>query len=683
MKKQWNILRSFAGNNRGSGIVVVLVSMACVALMGASMLFMSYTAMRLRATERQASKDFYSAETAVDEIRAGVQSVVSEAIATSYKYVLETYTDGAQINDRFADRFLLDLKKAGLFTNSGTKYDVDTLKSYVSDPAGVTVESVSGGLIVENAVEDIFVLKDIKVTYTADNGYITEISTDISIGMPEFAYIMSATSISGLPQHALIAKNSLEQTEGTSTIEINGSAYAGKLQLEGNAGSKMTISKGTLVCAEDAVVDGSTTNGRLVTEQQVKFWAGRVVVEGGSSVDLGGETRVLDDLELAGGQSKAVLSGSYYGFGDGTSDDGSKTGQANRSSAILVNGLNSELRVSDLNRLMLAGRSYISKYFYSGQTYTETDTTPSVGMMESISVRSNQQMYLIDPIYLDGVSQNPEVTAGSATGTLNAAGQQLAAEHGFSLAQRQYSFPGGQKINYYFMEFNDPISANAYFEEYFAKNSGQISSYLGTTSNLNAAGTSTLGYTIRGNDGVYTVSRPNGVTFDCAGMRSTFNQLKKTLIDSNTMATATNPYDYIINREKMDALSGTREFTLTEDGATKTVGVVTRGAYVIDGSSEQSDLRLVIAEGDVTVSANYEGLVICGGTIHIRNNLTMTANESDVLKAFNATGLDETDTLGSYLAHGGSESMGDAVDPGDVDGWNLDTLVTYKNWTKN
>jgi predicted RNase H-like nuclease (RuvC/YqgF family) len=59
MKKQWNIL---AGNNRGSGIIVVLISMVCVGLMGASLLFMSYTAIRLKATERQASKDFYSAE---------------------------------------------------------------------------------------------------------------------------------------------------------------------------------------------------------------------------------------------------------------------------------------------------------------------------------------------------------------------------------------------------------------------------------------------------------------------------------------------------------------------------------------------------------------------------------------------------------------------------------------------
>ncbi len=679
MKKQWNILRGFAEDNRGSGIVVVLVSMVCVALMGASLLFMSYTAIRLKATERQAGRDFYSAETAIDEIRAGVQSVVSEAIATSYKYVLETYSSGAQITERFEERFRTDLKKAGLFTNSGTKYDVDTLRSYVSSSSGVTVESVGSALVLENAVEDTLELKGIKVIYTADNGYTTEISTDISIGMPDFAYIMSATSISGLPQHALIAKTALEQAVGTSEIQINGSAYAGKLDLQ-NDGSKMTISKGTLVCAEDAVVSGDTTNGRLVTEQQVKFWAGRVVVNGGSSVNLGGETRVLDDLELAGGRSKATLGGSYYGFGDGTSDDGTKSGQANRSSAILVNGLDSQLNVSNLNRLMLAGRSYISKYFYSGQSDAAGEEIESVGMLESISVRSNQQMYLIDPIYLDGVDQNPAVTDGTITATLNTAGADLAARHGFHMVSRQYSFPGGQKINYYFMEFNDPVSANAYFEECFAKAGNQMASYLGSGSNLNSTGTSTLGYTIRGKDGNYTISQPNGVTFDCTGMRSTFNQLKKTLIDSNTLAAESNPYDYIVDDTKMATVSGRKEFEL--DG--KVVGIVTDGSYTVNGATGQNDLRLIIAEGDVTVSADYEGLIICGGTIHIRNDVIMTANETEVLQAFNAIyDGDTTDTLGSYLSHGGSEAAGDGVDPGDVDGWNLDTLVTYNNWSKS
>lgn len=670
------LLRRFREDNRGSGIVVVLASMVCVALMGSSLLFLSYTGLRLKTTERQATRDFYSAETAVDEIRAGVQAIVSGAIATSYKYALETYSSGAHITERFETRFLEDLKRASLFTNSGTKYDVSVLESFVSDPSRITVEAASGGLVVHNAVEDTLILRDIQVTYTGTDDYTTRIRTDLSISMPEFAYIMSATSISGLPQHALIAKEALQQNIGMTTIEIHGSAYAGTMLLGGNAGSRMTIEKGTLVCAGEAQVTGSTANGRLTTEPSVKFWAGRIAVDGGSSAALGGETRVLDDLELAGSRASVVLSGSYYGFGDGTSDDGRRSGQANRSSAILVNGLNAHLDVSGLNRLMLAGRGYISDSLYAGAV-SEGRT---VGMLESVSVRSNQQMYLVDPAYLTGVTQNPAITAaGEPTATLNPEGVALAAAHGFSLRHLQYFVPGGsQKITYYFMEFRDPVAANGYFESYFEKNRGQISSYLTTDSDLNASGSNTLGYTIRGREGNYTAGRPTGVTFDCTGMRSTFNQLKKTLIDSNTLSTAADPYEYIVDTARVRAIHGAETFA-DETGAV--IGLVTDGDYTIDGS--RPDLRMIIADGDVTVERSFRGLVICGGTIHIRNSVTMEADEHEVMRTFNAVNTDDpADLLRSYLANGAGDNSG-LADTGNTNAWNLNSLVACRNWTKN
>ena len=59
MRQQRNILHEIAKDNRGSGIVMVLVCMLCVALMGAAMLSMSYTGLRIKVAQRQAEKDFY------------------------------------------------------------------------------------------------------------------------------------------------------------------------------------------------------------------------------------------------------------------------------------------------------------------------------------------------------------------------------------------------------------------------------------------------------------------------------------------------------------------------------------------------------------------------------------------------------------------------------------------------
>ena len=721
MKKQWNILRRLSGNNRGSGIVVVLVSMTCIALMGASLLFMSYTAVRMRATERQASHDFYSAETAMDEIRAGAQSMASVALGKAYKTVLLTYSEGGQMNQLFADAFVEELKTTGLISRDARTYDPDILFAYVNNRTGVTV---SGGGTIDNTNTDELVLKDITVAYTANNGYTTTISSDISIGMPDFTYIASGNSFTGLPEHALIAKEKLQQIGDQSTIQISGSAYVGSMDLQ-TKNSKLTISNGTLVCANDVAVSGETPNGRLVTADDVKLWAGRIEITGSGTLTLNGETRVLDDLELAGGTSSATLSGSYYGFGDGTVPTSNDI-PANYSSAILVNGLNCMLDLSGLDHLMLAGRSYISDSLYAGADHGSTNAAQRVGMLESIAVRSNQQMYLVDPADLEvdtgnngifkKVDQNPFVADSSVINPdtlldkeggnykrirLTGEAQDRAAQYGYKLTVRQYPFAQDQKVVYCFMEFTTLNAANDYFEERFGKNSNQINSYLTSSttsgtevtieySNLNVSengNVSTYGYGLTGNgdDDPYTLIQPTRTQFNPSGMRSTFNQLKKTLIDGNTrVAEDITPYTYIVNTRKVNALeAGVPRYFYNAAG--DPLGVVVNGDYSINASTP-STMRLVIASGDVTVSADYTGLIISGNTIKLQGQgVDIVHNRAGVIDAFEAvaTAADGSrDIMGTYLLHGVNVGE-DWTESGGEEGWNLDDLITYKNWTKN
>ena len=744
MKKQWNILRRLSGNNRGSGIVVVLVSMTCIALMGASLLFMSYTAVRMRATERQASHDFYSAETAMDEIRAGAQSMASVALGKAYKTVLLTYSEGGQMNQLFADAFVKELKKTGLISQDARTYNPDKLFTYVSNRTGVTV---SGGGTIDNTNTDELVLKDITVTYT-NNGYTTTISSDISIGMPDFTYKDSGNSFTGLPEHALIAQTGLVHTVGDSTINITGSAYVGSMDLQSES-SQLTISNGTLVCANDAVISGNAAGGRLVTKKPVeetdspvKFWAGRIKLTNGGTVNLNGETRVLDDLELAGGNTSATLSGSYYGFGDGTTPKSTDI-PANYSSAILINGLNCNLDFSGLDHLMLAGRSYISDSFYAatGQGTTDaatgtSDAATRVGMLESIAVRSNQQMYLLDPadfvVDLDGagtgapgpVDQNPFIITSTSVNLLETENgsykwihlseeaENRAAQYGYKLTARKYPFTQAQDVIYCFMEFTTLNAANDYFEERFDKNSNQINSYLTSSttsttpsgtekvtieySNLNVSedGTvSTYGYGLTGNGSAtapYDLSQPTRTQFNPSGMRSTFNQLKKTLIDGNPrVAEDMTPYKYIVNTSKVNNTLGAGEFKYFYDANDKALGVIVNNSsdYTLHGDDEQKDLCLVIASGNVTVTASeYNGLIISGGTISLEGSSTIKYNKSGVIDAFKAVSHPDangsTEIMGTYLLHGVNQGEDWTVSGGE-EGWNLDDLITYKNWTKN
>ena len=68
-------------DNKGSAIVMVLVSMAFVGIMASMLMFVTYNNYRMKITDYKAKDNFYSAEMAMDEIRAGVSGKVYEAFS--------------------------------------------------------------------------------------------------------------------------------------------------------------------------------------------------------------------------------------------------------------------------------------------------------------------------------------------------------------------------------------------------------------------------------------------------------------------------------------------------------------------------------------------------------------------------------------------------------------------------
>lgn len=91
MRNKWKNAWKELGENRGSGVVLVLVAISCITLMAVSLLHMSYTVFKMKGAERQGKVDFYMAEAKVDELLTGVQEQVSEAIAEAQKKTLIEY----------------------------------------------------------------------------------------------------------------------------------------------------------------------------------------------------------------------------------------------------------------------------------------------------------------------------------------------------------------------------------------------------------------------------------------------------------------------------------------------------------------------------------------------------------------------------------------------------------------
>ena len=254
----------------------------------------------------------------------------------------------------------------------------------------------------------------------------------------------------------LNALNIVEPYDGVSET----SQYSG-LYIKG-ANVNMQASE-LLVPGTIAIMDGGRFSlygktGSNIGEADV--WADNVVLGGSSTAErapyalLRANMHVRDDLELNANYSFFQLTGRYYGFGDGTKADAreyvpSVTGDAANayfyketvngketlkarghynSSAIVINGQNSKLNLSELDALFLGGRSYIqlSKDYgdverpraveitdEEGQTTTTIENvivkdyiyngnTDDFKTGESVSIKTNQLAYV--PVNITGAT---------------------------------------------------------------------------------------------------------------------------------------------------------------------------------------------------------------------------------------------------------------------------------------
>ena len=672
-KRLENVRRALRGNS-GSGIVLVLVCMLCVSILGVMVMYLSYTGLLLKVTERQSKADFYDASTAMDEIRAGVQKYASDAIAGAYKTVLINYNypdfipTGSTMEEQFKSEFKSNILKSDLF--SAGKYSLTALEGMTGTGASVT----GSGLF--DTAADAIVLKNVAVTYTDSKNYTTTVSSDISIGMPEFSYVVSNYSVSNLPSFALIAQDKLQAGTSDNTLGVVGSAYAGSVQ----ADNPLTFNGGTVVCKGLITVNSDGAHpSALTAADSTTLWANRIKVGASSSLTLKGNTYVQDDLDLTGINATAALSGGYYGFGVSTT-------KSTESSAIRVNATGTTLNLSGLTRLMLAGHSFVSDPTGEGST--------DVLMGESISVRGDQWAYLIPSKYLNGVSSNPRIYSGStpAVPSLTGTGDmELGQKYGVTVKQVITNYPGTeQHIAYYFMQFSSADNANSFFKDYFTGNPKEIIGYLKEYSALTSATgtTQSAGYTLKSatdSSGNYSLGSIYSGSFETSSkqMTSTFNQLTTTLF-ARKSGNVDNPYEYFVNGTKLREAVPTGLVMSFQNGSGDTVGIVSNGAYRIDEHSPEK-LCIVIAEGDVTVDREFHGIIISGvkPEDNIGGNIILhspvIADEANVTAALAAKSGQYT--LSDFLQNGAANTS--STSGGSNSGWNLGDLITYRNWKKD
>lgn len=503
-------------NNRGAAIVIVIVAVALLCLFVSLLLTLSYYNFRMKTTDLNAKKTFYTAETALDEIRAGLRQDVSESFSQAYVKTMESYVDTlatdreAQFRIDYLTKLHNRLQRDALHN---TQYSVARLESYLKKTAW-NAEAQTGAQIVSGDSVNVLttrtdglVLEGVTVTYKDKKGYVSEIQTDIVLKVPDMGFLSEAGALDCI-DYALIANDKLEVSG--SGITAKGSAYIGKNGAD--IGVNTPVSFGWLSSAgENRIV----SNGRISVERNaglqvdnMELWAKDLVVDCGNiSIQNNSSTYLSNDLVLNNSSSgklstRVSISGRYYGFGSvDTAKDSGVTdlkdideNPSRYSSAILINGVRSGLDLSGLNELMLAGNSYIAASeqndaagtgAVSGTSIKNTD----IAMGESLSVKSDQTAYIIPPSCVaGGINPMPAENFRKLEGSLVDYNIPLAEYGGQTLAglgvigYDTVAYPVDKlgSMVYLFMKFDSEASASRFFQLYAGNNTAKLKGKLDT-----------------------------------------------------------------------------------------------------------------------------------------------------------------------------------------------------------
>ena len=299
-------------------------------------------------------------------------------------------------------------------------------------------------------------IKGIEVSATDSSGYRSVISTDIIINAPTVDFLGTNADVS---DYGLIANGGLYIDGGY--VDINGNVYAGvheglvprdsdfkeladefsKDNIYGGINIKNSdvkfsgnyiISKGDINLAGDSnpsikvftpsVDDSIATNRANLWFTSLRTISGTKLPNTSTSgsaettIDLDANVFALNDLILNADNSSVNIQGNYYGYNDKGSLSGPFLGDiANRddakSSAIIINGSHAYLNMEKVENFVLMGKAYID---FTSDPETKSDAMNSLPQVvktaEGVALKTNQQLYLAPPDFLDGPNPTTEGT---------------------------------------------------------------------------------------------------------------------------------------------------------------------------------------------------------------------------------------------------------------------------------
>lgn len=441
-------------NNSGSTIVIVLLMTSFVLILSTLITTTTMINLRMKMASSQSTKSFYTAEEAVDEVRAALGVISVECFNTAYEEELtklySTNSTGTSINNKEANQQMRQkytkdlLNKMQLFEgvpNADTKIDfylgrpsgsftiatwtaddtkadekkiytsfVDTLNNYIEDNTKLSVEKVTKITFDVSGVDPLYSYAigfyDCVVKYLDNSGNYSYITFNGAVGMPDIEIDFKNDDKVGtlcFADYSLVGNGGIILPKNASAT-ISGSAYAGTgastkgTALTINEGANLTMAGGYFVCGGNI----EANNNSRLSVNSTSLWAKNINVADSVTINSSAASfNLQDDLTVDGETSEVNINGSFFGFGY---EEGNLAKQRpNYSSAIIVNGLNSHITFGTLGQLYVAGRAYIK--FSDDRAYATG---------ESSAVNINQEIYMIPTKLLTNGSKNPSALNDSA-----------------------------------------------------------------------------------------------------------------------------------------------------------------------------------------------------------------------------------------------------------------------------
>lgn len=728
MKHRW----SLKGQNKGASLLAVLVALIFVGILGIIITNITITNIRMREIEQSSKKNFYSAEEVLDDLTVGLNEKASYAMQKAYADIMANYhssmTGGADIQKDFAKVYIDKLKES--FYDS----TVTPLENYdYSDPMNPIIVYQEGTYLTDKVKdcfstvaakncfdtdaadaiydadyeEGTFILKNICITYTDARDYSTTITTDIVFHTPTLSS-GNAIVVQEFMRYALIADVQIEV--GSPNVTVDGSVYAGRDGIVCKGTGNGTITGKNIVTRGDIVTESGAS--LAVGSDQTNIWAENIMTtgKGPSTLQLTGSCYVADDLNMKGVGSTVILDGRYYGYNFQKQYDVlKKETDSAFSSAMMINAKDCHLNLEQVDYMLLAGRTFISRGS-AGNTQNNDIMTG-----ESLSVRTNQLAYNVPSQYLDTTVNPARFTEDGRTeyetfiGVANI-GSYLNASS--PITTYHYRDNGAPAMRYY-LNFASEQRANDFFAVYYAANRQKINANAEKYAVADAliVDSGTL-LTLKGDilyrdaanadlEGVHTVlsntdwEPGTGGADDgdywtlAAEYAATYKALQKSLEMDHAGIPSSNVrfvnamgqidksveplFETFIDKPTFQSLVGSSATVLFEEpaagGIGKRVAVVIDNDYVIPTEYTEG---IVIATGDVKVMGKFTGTILSGKTISFASNAEVYASDGIVSQLFSFV-PEFSYYFKDYSSF--SENVLGMIQ--------IEDYLTYDNWKKN